>query len=619
MRNALQSEACHSAPMDSVLMQMMSTIENLHEDLKVIREKSDRKENENRHEPERKGVSEEIREVIREEIRVVHAALQMQREDFERRHQDLVESLKTIQHDLDQTNSRVQALEQALKIRPEHLISQPLPFVHDLSKVNSAITNSSQKRSIDPLRVFLNTRFKAEQEDFVKSFEFPPDLMIKNNASISDNKVCSEEGLLFFLKQNVFEKLNELSNREIITNTANEMKLTIQPDGASASLGIIDVLWELKRRNLIKNGYLDLATAVREGDRLVIDALEQLVGYLFLQNICWGILTTYEYFWAIEVRENGDVYISPHYKSSDSVSCSVLSMLWYVLQTARQQTINKTNKFPRDHFQVATSTSDSKSLTEFASQAEGEYPSRTNGERKAGDSNRIGDQQSSSSRRFGSTLQAKSLTCPRCQYCNGAEGPDNWQIECMLADRPGRLTCKVKIANGELVVLKAYETEERLNLEVKCYQQLNDMQGRMIPRLLRAGFKLSSCLALGGSSNRRRFAMVLSWEGLHSSSCCGMGSPSLSLEALQSTRKVLEAMHMRGVAHGDVKEDNMAFNVARRQSIVFDFSHAALKGDIDFDKKCTGDLQGIDTLIQQNTKTSSSCLDDALSLLLDSH
>ncbi len=52
------------------------------------------------------------------------------------------------------------------------------------------------------------------------------------------------------------------------------------------------------------------------GAKHVLEALSQLVGYLFIEGFQFGILTLYQYFWAVELCENGDVSVSPAYAST---------------------------------------------------------------------------------------------------------------------------------------------------------------------------------------------------------------------------------------------------------------------------------------------------------------
>jgi RIO-like serine/threonine protein kinase len=138
-------------------------------------------------------------------------------------------------------------------------------------------------------------------------------------------------------------------------------------------------------------------------------------------------------------------------------------------------------------------------------------------------------------------------------------------------------------------------------MEVKCYSMLKSLQGKSIPRLLQEEPRLGSCVALGGSSNRRVFAMILTLEGSEHTACSETQASSLSAEALLDARDILMTMHERGVAHGDVRRQNIVYDAVQKKSIVIDFSHSIIKGHQDFDRACQRDLMAIDELIERKS------------------
>jgi hypothetical protein len=106
-------------------------------------------------------------------------------------------------------------------------------------------------------------------------------------------------------------------------------------DGSSFLLETLQCLlfYEIKRHNLTNDGadlFLNCFRSIhnptlREGSKDALAALQQLVGYMCIDKVRFGILTTYEFFWVVELCEDGSVLISDPYERSTEGVGSVLT------------------------------------------------------------------------------------------------------------------------------------------------------------------------------------------------------------------------------------------------------------------------------------------------------
>ena len=91
-------------------------------------------------------------------------------------------------------------------------------------------------------------------------------------------------------------------------------------------------------------------------------------------------------------------------------------------------------------------------------------------------------------------------------------------------------------------------------------------------------------------------ALVLAWVGPEDAGgerFGGAWAAALTAGAVSQVRNALNAMHRRGVAHGDVREDNVVWDAAEGRAYVVDLSHAATEGDVgpaEFARLCNEDL-----------------------------
>jgi len=129
-----------------------------------------------------------------------------------------------------------------------------------------------------------------------------------------------------------------------------------------------------------------------------------------------------------------------------------------------------------------------------------------------------------------------------------------------------------------------------------------------VPELLDARLQLEWTEA----EERRVHALVLEWVGPS-----GAGGPQFALpprgraaglprEALEQVREALGAMHRRGVAHGDVRGPNLAWDPVARRAFVLDLSHAVGRAEAasaaDFAAHCRTDLQRVAELMEEDAR-----------------
>jgi hypothetical protein len=83
------------------------------------------------------------------------------------------------------------------------------------------------------------------------------------------------------------------------------------------------VLYQIRRGNMVFDSEDMVRCCELVGEQAsprrshALEALQRLVGNLIEHKCRYGILTSYQYFWAIELCENGTVLIYPAYTSSD--------------------------------------------------------------------------------------------------------------------------------------------------------------------------------------------------------------------------------------------------------------------------------------------------------------
>jgi hypothetical protein len=139
----------------------------------------------------------------------------------------------------------------------------------------------------------------------------------------------------------------------------------------------------------------------------------------------------------------------------------------------------------------------------------------------------------------------------------------------------------------EDVVIKLYLSAERHREEVECYRALAGMAGAA--ELLAE----EAALPLDGEE-RPRVGLVVGWAG----SVYDVVPPA----GLERAERILREMHRRGVAHGDGRGANLAWDPAARRAFVLDLSHALARRDAastaEIDSEFRTDLQRVGELVE---------------------
>ena len=167
------------------------------------------------------------------------------------------------------------------------------------------------------------------------------------------------------------------------------------------------------------------------------------------------------------------------------------------------------------------------------------------------------------------------------------------EIVGIMVKHEDRITWQArKVSDGKCVAVKCYKDVGARDSEVACYDALLPLQGKHIPRLLDPQF------ILGREKLGRRFGLVLSWVGED----FGGNYLHLPTPVLLKARRLLAQMHQLGVAHGDVRPENMNYSFVSRNLFLYDFSHALTRDEaVDtatFRGACVQDLKDLDEEIE---------------------
>jgi hypothetical protein len=157
----------------------------------------------------------------------------------------------------------------------------------------------------------------------------------------------------------------------------------------------------------------------------------------------------------------------------------------------------------------------------------------------------------------------------------GSDDKDGFSFEFgrFLMEHPDRITFQATTCDGQLVAIKAYDEVAERDVEAARFRQVEGLRG--FPRVVRDRLELEWSEA----EESRVHAFVLEWVGPADAGGPQFGGPRtapLPVSGLEQVRKALVAMHRRGVAHGDVREDNMAWDAEAGLAYVLDLSHASV-------------------------------------------
>ena len=419
----------------------------------------------------------------------------------------------------------------------------------------------------------------------------------------------SEADLEKCLYMNVFLYLNKLSD-DVQTgffSTADCSEVKANGVAFLKTTRRLILLLELKMHNLTAHGndLVSICDSLLRGlnvyPRDCLDAIQQLAGQLTLSNLRFGILTTYEYWWLVELCSDGAVKISPPYRWDDEGECSVLAMLHYAIGLAQQPVGTRKVTLPllcKPRFLDGADGSD-------ASESRDQENRDSNARQGGGGSKSGGSKQEQGS--------GKPAAGGGRQAAGGARQLGSVQYEFLrhLVEHVDRVTFQARLVGvsgkeGRLVAVKAYDSAEDRDREARRFWELQGL--RAVPELLDARLQLEWTEA----EERRVHALVLEWVGPS-----GAGGPQYALpplgraaglprEALEQVREALVAMHRRGVAHGDVWGANLAWDPVARRAFVLDLSNAVGRAEAasaaEFAAHCQTDLQRVAELMEEDAR-----------------
>ena len=297
------------------------------------------------------------------------------------------------------------------------------------------------------------------------------------------------------------------------------------------------------------------------------DAFWQLTGYQVLYNCKYGFMSTCEYTWATCLLSSGVLSISPAFRADVGGERSTLNMMYFVLCQAFDELAQNPNpwRLPKK-LKSPVAKSGQSAGSAGAGQSN---PSSALGKRRGRDE-----------------PQTKESKKGRSKCRIGLE-----LIQIMVVHED-RVTWQARASNKSLVIVKAYREAFLRDREARCYEVLSSLQGISIPKLMEARYELCD-------ERVRNHALIVSWVGPKQ----GGNYLTLPTGPLEQARRVIVTMHGLGVAHGDVRLENMNYDFGTGRLFVYDFSHATLReqaGDAPFAVACQEDLLAVEGLISES-------------------
>jgi hypothetical protein len=499
--------------------------------------------------------------------------------------------------DLEENRKKNQDVKNELQMKGKinaYRLTSRLPNFADSTRTLLAPSQSASRVDVRTVKEYAD--FKAKQVEYTRSIrtEFEIRSPINNIPDYigSDSPARSEQDIRFKVFATTFFALNGL---------LEDVRTCSIPDGAGLpgadAVSIMKgsdvplVLYEFKGRDLVTygtdltkscnrkilelEGSCDCNSGSREeyrssedrcSSRDPLDGIQQLVGYMVLANIWYGIISNGEYYWALELEENGSVSISEAYRFDVEGENSVLSMICYIVHLARELVASGIERAPPALQRVMDAVP--------ASFAQGDVV-------ESNDSGRASDAGSDGSKKAQIMVGFKTLR--------------------LLEDHPDRVTLQAEItfagAERSLAAVKAFDTVEARDSEVRLYELLKPLHDIGIPKLLDGELKLKWT----EPQEPRVHAHLTSWVGPPNGGGFGAArrfSPP-PVSSLRRARAILEEMHKLGVAHGDVRLPNLSWDPMTERVFVLDLSHGQAHGEDDFEYLCGADLRKMDRLIAE--------------------
>jgi hypothetical protein len=524
------------------------------------------------------------------------------------------------------------------KLNGYEFACQPWPDMRFLGKTKSSTSRSALRSGIHGVELIEN--FTELLEDDVKSQQEhleslgPFDALVPTPSN-PNNEARDEIGIQHLLEDVITVALEKILPDVVAMKSVAGMKdvgTKARPDGyfvkIQAQRPIVVCLSEAKTPALTKKGtclvqqVMDKVEGCR-GSRLdALDLSQQIAGNCIKAKTPFAIAYTYEYLWCTFLKPDLTMQYSPAFATNVEGIHSGLNVIRFWVRRAASV----------DHslveIPVGIPVKDGKLQPNSAGAAGSQGAAR--GAKKDGASlERSG--QGNPRKMGGGNRRAlaphNGARAPR-ECC---AGPDSFKSGCaevrgasseqaaepgsrggsdvrfleLLVEHRDRVTWKVRLAHGLLAVVKAFDTAAARDAELECYDALAPMQGRSIPSVLRRCFHMaqpqsSEYYRFDAAADPRVHGLLLAWVGPEEGAAGA--DRRLPAAALRRTKRVLQRMHGRGVAHGDVHRRNLAFCPYTGRLVVFDFSHAvtlaSLGGDRwQFAAACAEDMLAVDERI----------------------
>jgi hypothetical protein len=452
------------------------------------------------------------------------------------------------------------------------LIDSPLPTCQ--YQVSTSGTNTVAAGRLRPTEVVgwaglesAVEKHRLELNPYILDFTPAPPNEFQEMSS-ETFEYSSEAELYSVFRSKVCLALNQLFNASIITQMPGNQRITTVSNEGSrradfvsrrnrngtdgAMDGAIIAVWELKSDSLRRDGVslVELYNSAKPCTH-VREAIYQVVGYLVSSNCKYGFISSFSCSWAVRLTSSGVLHVSRPFYASCRGPRSCLNMVYYVLERSNSELQDGP---------VCHATLDTPPLRRREAKAH--------------------------AHECANPTEAKVVKPQR--RMRGGCAPLTF-LRVMMSHHD-RITWQARTGDGQLVAVKYYRDAAARDRETLCYEKLRQLQGISIPRLLEPNCTEEE------DGHGRRHGLMLEWVGAPQ----GGNYMLLPARALRAARGVLAAMHARGVAHGDVRAENMHYNFTTRALAVFDFSRAVvdtLDGEEAWGEACEEDEAALDSLL----------------------
>ena len=352
-------------------------------------------------------------------------------------------------------------------------------------------------------------------------------------------------------------------------------------------------VWEIKSDSLHKYGF-DLVSCFNTSKSrcpFVDEVIYQHAGHHVVTNCKYGFISTYKSTWATCLAPSGILYISDPFFDAVTGPLSVLNMAYYLLCRADRELDNVSSPYVGPKLKPApirkyrrrsgTSANQTKQETRAGRRA------LQAGKGIVGGLAAVGAVAAFKLRQRLTTNSKRRITPnPKAGCSNHVD----LTILRVMINHHDRITFQARL-DDLTVALKCYANANVRDRESICYEKLESLQGISIPTLVEGEFDFPD------DRQGRRHGIVLSWIG----SLYGGNYMVLPTKALLIAREVVNEMHKHGVAHGDIRAENMNYNFTTSKLFVYDFSHAVvdtLDGEEAFQEACEEDDESLHKLIE---------------------